>query len=228
MFVEPDSMPEGNHSAYDRVVSIGVRGASSFDLMALALASKPAEIAAAERRAHELMQAVGRIRNVSELSRATLEGCGGLDEFGALRVMACLELGRRLSGAAKGPSDEIAGPEDVVALLGHLRDEKREHFVAVHLDAKGRVMRTVVVHVGTLTASMVGPREVFREAVRDGACSLIVAHNHPSGDPEPSPEDIAATGRLREVGELLDIPVLDHVILGDPGYVSLRERGWRR
>jgi DNA repair protein RadC len=87
------------------------------------------------------------------------------------------------------------------------------------------VVSTVTVHIGTVNMSVVGPREVFREAVRENAAALVVAHNHPSGDPSPSPEDIAVTRKLVEVGEILDIPLLDHVIVGDEHYYSMREKG---
>src|SRR5262249_42746108 len=103
--------------------------------------------------------------------------------------------------------------------------EKREHFYAILLDSANHVMRKALIHIGTLTMSIVGPREIFREAVREGASSIIVAHNHPSGDPTPSPEDIESTKQLVQVGKLLDIPVLDHVIIGHEGYRSLSEMG---
>jgi DNA repair protein RadC len=91
------------------------------------------------------------------------------------------------------------------------------------MDAKGVVIRVSDIHIGTLTASMVGAREVFREAIRDGACSLIIGHNHPSGDTTPSPEDIRVTKELVQLGEMLDIKVEDHVIVGDTGYTSLKQ-----
>jgi len=100
-----------------------------------------------------------------------------------------------------------------------------EHFVAVLVDAKNQVRRVCTVHIGTLTMSIVCPRDVFREAVKEGAAGVIVAHNHPSGDPTPSPEDVDITQKLVEAGKLLAIPLLDHVVIGDRAFVSLRERG---
>jgi DNA repair protein RadC len=114
----------------------------------------------------------------------------------------------------------------VYNLVGHrLRDEKREHFLALLMDTKGGVLREHTVSVGDLSSSLVHPREVFVEAIRRSAASLLVAHNHPSGDPTPSPEDVQVTRRLVEAGELLGIEVLDHVIIGDNRWVSLREKG---
>jgi DNA repair protein RadC len=106
-----------------------------------------------------------------------------------------------------------------------LREEKREHFVALLLDTKNGVLRTKTVSIGDLSSSIVTPREVFKEAIRHSAASLIVAHNHPSGDPTPSPDDAAVTRRLQEAGELLGIELLDHIVLGDQRFVSLKEKG---
>jgi len=119
---------------------------------------------------------------------------------------------------------QIDSPEDVFVLLDHLRHEKREHFVAILMDSKNGVQRVAPIHIGTLTMSLVGPREVYREAIKEGASSIIVAHNHPSGDPTPSPEDVQVTKKLIEVGEMLDIPVLDHVIIGYRNFVSMKEK----
>jgi len=175
--------------------------------------------------ARALLTRFGSVRALGELSHADLAAAGGMDDFESLRAQALLELGRRVGGAGKGLLEEITCARDVMDLLDTLRFEKREHFVAVLLDSKAVVLRVVTIHIGTLNMSLVGPREIFREAIREGASSVIVAHNHPSGDPTPSPEDIEVTGQLVEVGRMLDIPVLDHVIIGERTYVSLSERG---
>jgi len=109
-------------------------------------------------------------------------------------------------------------------LVGATRGRDRERFHVLLLDGKHRLIREEVVSEGTLTTSLVHPREVFRSAVREAAAAVVVAHNHPSGDPEPSPEDLEVTRRLVRTGKLLGIPLLDHVVLGDHGFVSLRER----
>ncbi len=130
---------------------------------------------------------------------------------------------RRYRGRAPKP---VRGPDDVVALLGRrLRAEAREHFLVLLLNARHECVAVETVSIGSLNASIVHPREVFRPAVLAAAASIIVAHNHPSGDPEPSEEDITITRRLVQVGELLGIGVLDHVIIASRGVVSLRERG---
>ena len=120
---------------------------------------------------------------------------------------------------------EIHGPDDVVAFIGpKLRKEHREHFLVLLLNARHEVMAKETVSVGSLNASIVHPREVFKPAVLASAASIVLVHNHPSGDPEPSEEDLSITKRLVEAGELLGIGVLDHVIIAGRGVVSFRSR----
>lgn len=211
-------------TSYERVREQGIAAASPVDLLAVGLARREEDVDDAAAR--EILQELGSIVRLNDLSNDSLRDHAGLTSFEAYRVQALLELGRRSHSAGKGVRTRIDSPGDVAYLLDHLRLEKREHFVAVYLDSKSNILRTATIHIGTVNASLVGPREVFREAVREGAVSLIVAHNHPSGDPAPSPEDIAVTERLKEVGDLLDVRLLDHVILGDRKFVSLRNLGY--
>ena len=119
----------------------------------------------------------------------------------------------------------IRGPDDVVALVGRkLKREPREHFLVLLLNARHEVLGKEVVSIGSLNASIVHPREVFRPALLQAAASIVLVHNHPSGDPEPSEEDVGITKRLVEAGELLGIAVLDHVIVASRGIVSFRSR----
>lgn len=209
-------------SPVERVRTQGPRASSPIDLLAVGFARREAD--AVEAIARELLQNVHSIRGVGEAAIDQIKQVTGLDDFEALRCQVLIEIGRRVGGAGKGPPDEITCGADVYELLEHLRHEKREHFYVLLLDTKNVVMRWTPVHIGTLTMSIVGPREVFREAIREGASSIIVAHNHPSGDPDPSPEDLEVTEKLAEIGRLLDIPLLDHVIIGERRYVSLKER----
>lgn len=124
------------------------------------------------------------------------------------------------------PSRSVQSPADACALLrAFIGDADREHFAVLLLDTRNRVTGIHNVSVGNLNASLVHPREVFKAAILGSAAALIVAHNHPSGDADPSPEDLTLTHRLKQAGELLGIPVLDHLIIGAPGFVSLKERG---
>lgn len=126
----------------------------------------------------------------------------------------------------RGSPRPIRGPDDVIALpaIRRLTSAKREHFVVLLLNARHEVEAVETVSIGSLNASIVHPREVFRSAVIESAASILLAHNHPSGDPEPSEEDLSITRRLVEVGELLGIAVLDHVIVASRGVVSFRSR----
>jgi DNA repair protein RadC len=138
------------------------------------------------------------------------------------RLRLAFELGRR---AYEGHAPALTDPRDVVAWCADLRDADRERFVGLDLDARHRVLRRRLVSIGTLTASLVHPREVFGPALRVGAAAIVVVHNHPSGDPEPSAEDCALTERLRDAARLLGLELLDHVVVARTGFVSLRERG---
>lgn len=125
------------------------------------------------------------------------------------------------------PPDPIREPRAVHTLVHPLvRDLDREHFYCLHLSTRHTVLEIDLVSVGSLSASIVHPREVFRRAIERGAASIILAHNHPSGDPSPSEDDQEITRRLRDVGELVGIPVLDHIVIGNGDFVSFREQGF--
>ena len=143
----------------------------------------------------------------------------------AWRLAAAFELGRRVARARSLERPMVRGPADVLALLGdELRGEEREQFLVLLLDGKHRLKGRSLVSIGSLSTSIVHPREVFRPAIRAAAAAVLCVHNHPSGDPEPSQEDLAVTQRLDQAGKLLGIPLLDHVVLGDGRWVSLRQR----
>jgi DNA repair protein RadC len=129
-------------------------------------------------------------------------------------------------GAAMLERPRIGGPADVERLLIHLRDLDREVFCALHLDGKHRLISYEEVSRGSLTSTLVHPREVFKAAILVSAAAILVAHNHPSGDPTPSAEDVQVARRLREAGELLGIPLVDSIVIGAVGCHSLREHGW--
>ena len=147
---------------------------------------------------------------IDQVSLETLLTESGLGKAKASQVIALLELGRRLHTTEK---PEILSPKDVWMLCADIRESKKEHFVAFYLDTQNRVIERQIISVGTLNASLVHPREVFEPAVTLRAASIIVAHNHPSGSLEPSPEDVEVTKRLIHAGKILDILVIDHIIL---------------
>ncbi|MDO8880012.1 MAG: DNA repair protein RadC [Coriobacteriia bacterium] len=161
------------------------------------------------------------------LSADDLVCLDGVGPAAAARLLGSLELGRRSvlpRGAAK---PVVTRPEDVVRLCApQLRGSDREHFWALALNTKNQLLRTIEVSVGSLNASIVHPRELFKEAVKVSAASVVVVHNHPSGDPTPSGADIQLTRRLVKAGDVLGIEVLDHVIIGEgDGHTSLRDLG---
>ncbi len=143
----------------------------------------------------------------------------------AARLTAALELARRLHGPDFGPSPVLRTPREVYEATADLRPERREHFVGLYLNTRNRLLARETVSVGSLNASIVHPREVFEPALRRNAASLIVVHNHPSGEVEPSEDDIQITRRLAQAGDILGIALLDHVIVGGAGYLSLKEEG---
>jgi len=143
----------------------------------------------------------------------------------AFRLKAVFKLLSLIAAERAGTMDKICDACGVYNLYhDRFRDEKQEHFLAIILDTKHRILREVLVSKGTLSGSIVHPREVFAPAIRERAASVLVIHNHPSGDPAPSHEDIEITRRLREAGELIGIPLLDHVILGADSFISLRDQ----
>jgi len=128
-------------------------------------------------------------------------------------------------GTAEYVANTISNAQTVYALFSFLQQETKEHFIALHLDAKNRILCIDRVSAGTMTNSLIHPREVFKTALLSSAASLLLIHNHPSGDPTPSREDILITEKLKGAGEIMGIAVLDHVIIGE-GYVSLKEKGY--
>jgi DNA repair protein RadC len=153
-----------------------------------------------------------------------LEGVG---PAGAARLLAAVEMSRRVELARAERTPTISTPEDVVAICGpQLRSLDREHFWALALNTKNRLLRIMEVSVGSLNASIVHPRELFKDAVRASAASIVVVHNHPSGDPTPSGADIQLTRRLIKAGDVLGIDVLDHVVIGETEHSSLRDLGF--
>lgn len=151
----------------------------------------------------------------------------GIGPAGAARLLACLEMSRRASCPTTELRPTISTPEDVVAVCGsRLRGRDREHFWTLALNTKNRLLKIIEVSVGSLNASIVHPRELFKDAVRASAASVVVVHNHPSGDPTPSGADIQLTRRLVKAGDVLGVEVLDHVVIGDGGvHASMRDLG---
>jgi DNA repair protein RadC len=177
------------------------------------------------RACAEVLLARG-LRHLSTRSRTELRQIAGVGERQASRLEALFLLARRLMQERLDPGMQFASPRQIYEHYhAVLRDRKREMFLVILLDARHRIMREEIVSEGSLTSSIVHPREVFMPAVRESAGAIVFVHNHPSGDPQPSDEDIAVTRRLVHAADLLGIRVLDHVIVGDGTYASFKEAG---
>jgi DNA repair protein RadC len=166
------------------------------------------------------------IKELAEMRVNEIMERASLSYHQATQVKAAIELGRRLSRGNIHDRVTIRSPKDVSDyMMDSLRYLHQEHFVSLFLNTKNQIIGQETIFVGTLNSSLVHPREVFRAAIRRSSASIVVAHNHPSGDPTPSKEDQDITKRLVECGHLVGIEVLDHIIIGDGAYFSLKERG---
>ena len=156
------------------------------------------------------------------LSAEDLDQAIGLGPAKACEIVACFELGKRLLKNKK--SELFLSPKDVWDELKEIRNHKKEHFVIFYLDTRNQEIKREVISVGTLNANLVHPREVFEGAIASHAAQIIVAHNHPSGDHEPSEDDLLITKRLVEAGKILGIDLLDHIIVARDSYLSFKEK----
>jgi DNA repair protein RadC len=167
------------------------------------------------------------IKQLSLTNVSTLTQVHGVGKAKAAQIAAVFELARRLETFVEEPKRKICSPKDVYVLMyPKMREQKKEKFITLCLDTKNQVLKEEVVSIGSLNASIVHPREVFKSALMESSASVIIVHNHPSGDPSPSREDIMVTEKLVEGGKLLGIDVLDHIIIGDGRYVSLKDEGF--
>lgn len=176
--------------------------------------------------ARDLLERAGGLVPLAEIPLSELESIPGLGPAKSASLLAAFELGRRLASAPLERGQAIRAPADVQRhFQPRWRNRRRESFHALQLDGRHRLVSVDEVSVGTLTASLVHPREVFRAAIRNAAAALLLVHHHPSGDPSPSAEDRSVTERLVAAGRLLGIRVVDHVIVAESGYFSFQEAG---
>lgn len=160
---------------------------------------------------------------IADADTAELAKSAGLGPAKACEIVACFELGRRILQERKHRLMMTA--QDVWTALRDIRDQKKEHFIVFFLDTRNQEIRRETISVGTLNANLVHPREVFEPAILHAAAHVIVSHNHPSGNPEPSEEDKKVTRRLVEAGKILGIALLDHIVIGQSGYYSFKAHG---
>ena len=209
----------------ERLQTRGADALSSAELIALLLRTGTRGRDALDV-ARSLLSSGGGVDRLESAPACELARVTGVGEAKAASLVAAFELGRRCASSHLPEGEALRSPEDVFRhFRARLRRLAHERFVVVLLDGRHRVLGEEMVSQGTLTASLVHPREVFRPALRASAAAVILVHNHPSGDPTPSSEDRSVTERLARAGEILGVRVLDHVVVAERGYVSLREDG---
>ncbi|MDR7418671.1 MAG: DNA repair protein RadC [Armatimonadota bacterium] len=209
----------------ERLLACGADALSAAELIAVLLRTGT-RAATAGDLAGRLLAAFGSLHRLSQAHPAELIREAGIGPTKASAVLAAFELGRRVQAAPAARRPAVRTPSDVAALVGpQMRHLDREHFRVVLLNTRHEVLGVPAVAIGGLDSAPIHPREVFKEAVKHSAAAIVLVHNHPSGNPEPSGDDLRITARLSEAGRVVGIDVLDHVIIGDGRFVSLRERG---
>ncbi len=207
----------------ERLVKFGEQALSAQELLQLILGRGVAGESVAVT-AQKLLAQFGSLQKLAEASIEELSSIKGIGLAKAAQIKAAFEIGRRLSTQAPAyKSKELTDPEKVYRLIkSKLKDYHKEHFYIIALNSRNHSIAEV--SVGSLNASVVHPREVFAEAIKNKAASVIFTHNHPSGDPEPSEDDLEITKRLVESGKILGIEVIDHIIITKTGFISFKEK----
>lgn len=214
-----------NERPRERLVKYGAEALSNAELLAIILRVGTQEYSAIGMAEHML----GRFNGLKGIATAGIEDLSAIKGLGtakAAQIQAMVELGKRLAASVGDSRTTIRSPQDAAdMLMPELRDAPQEHFKALYLNTKCEVMKARTITIGCLDASLITPRELFREGIACNCASVIVAHNHPSGDPSPSKEDVDVSKRLVQAGLMIGIEVLDHVVIGDGRWVSMKERG---
>lgn len=216
-------MPEEDRPR-ERLARLGPEALRDAELIAILLRTGTAKVGAVAL-GERVVKHFGDLRGLARATVEELLQIKGIGPAKAVELQAALELGRRLRSVSRTDRFKVRTAADLAELLmDDFKVYETEHFKSVLLDIKNQVMKVIDVSKGGIDGTVAAPRDVFRQAVREGAAHVIVAHNHPSGDPEPSRADIELTRRLVEASAVIGIPLLDHVVFGDGRYVSLKER----
>jgi len=209
----------------ERLVKYGAEALSNAELLAIILRVGTQEYSAVGMAEHMLGKFKG-LKGIATASVEELSQVKGLGTAKAAQIKAMVELSKRLAASIGGSRPAIHSPQDAADLLmPELRDEPQEHFKGIFLNRKNEVLKIRTITIGSLDASIITPRDLFRDAISMNSAAVIIAHNHPSGDPAPSREDIEVSKRLQQAGQMIGIEVLDHLVIGEGRWVSLKERG---
>jgi len=173
-----------------------------------------------------LLSKFGNIKAISQAIIEELSQIKGISFAKAAQIKACFELGKRQELEPEMKNFDIQNPQDIVkAIQSSIKDKAKEHFKLILLNTRNKIIGISTISIGTLNSNLVHPREVFKEAIAHSAASVVLAHNHPSGDSEPSEDDLIITKRLTEAGKILGVEVLDHIIITKNGFFSFKEKG---
>lgn len=210
----------------ERMMRAGAGALSNAELLAILLRTGTASQSVV-RLAERTLSQTGGLEGLTDSTIESLMQIKGIGPAKAIQILAAVELGRRISRIVPEERLVIRSPQDAAHfMMDELKHLKQEHFVCLFLNTKNVVIGKETVFVGSLNASIVHPREIFRKAIQHASAAIICLHNHPSGDPSPSAEDLSVTKRLKEAGRLLGIDVLDHIVIGAERYYSMKENGY--
>ncbi|QTM99959.1 DNA repair protein RadC [Sediminibacillus dalangtanensis] len=210
----------------ERLIEKGPATLSNQDLLAILLGTgtKDESVTTLSQRVFMHFEGLHLLKDATIEELTAIRGIGTAK---GVLILAAIEFGKRLYRFRPEERYVIRSPEDGADyIMEEMRNLNQEHFVCLFLNTKNQILHRQTIFIGSLNASIVHPREVFREAVKRSAASIICAHNHPSGDPSPSQEDIHVTKRLSECGKMIGIELLDHLVIGDRKFVSLKEKGY--
>lgn len=211
---------------YEKCKSYGASTLTDYELLAVILRSGVPGTNSIEM-SKQVLSAAGEygIAGLGNLNLNKLTSINGIGEVKAIMILCIIELAKRYAKSSIRPTLEFSNSKSVASYyMQEMRSYEKETLIAIMLNTKNMYLGESIVSVGTVNASFISPREVFIDALEKKAVRIILIHNHPSGNPTPSKEDLTATSRIREAGRLLDIELLDHIIIGDNRYISLKER----
>ncbi|MBP0723890.1 DNA repair protein RadC [Bacillus sp. RG28] len=217
---------EKNDRPRERLVNDGPESLSTQELLAIILRTGTKNESVLQL-SNQILKHFDGLRMLMNASIEEMISIKGIGVTKAIQLIASFELGKRINRLQFEDRYSIKSPDDCAKyMMDEMRFLQQEHFVCLYLNTKNQIIARETIFIGSLNASIVHPREVFKEAFRRSAASIICLHNHPSGDPSPSREDIDVTKRLVECGKIIGIELLDHIIIGEHKYVSLKEKGY--